>query len=304
MKNNITESKPYVGRFAPSPTGNLHLGSLLAALASYFQARANNGIWLIRIEDLDPPRVIEGSAKSIINTLKKFGLVSDMPIIKQSQPDRQRAYQTALSQLNNANLIYQCTCTRKQLSQQKTYPGTCLKKKTLPQKPYSLRVQVNKKTYHLNDKVQGYYAEKLTETCGDFNVVRKDGLISYQLAVVVDDAEQKITEVVRGVDILDSTPRQLYLIETLQYPQPEYVHIPIIIGHDGHKLSKQTFAKEIHLEDPYQLTLLCLQLLGHNPPSFTQKKLNLLMRWAESNWDVDLIPKTKQIKPCKINLFT
>ncbi|WP_395377108.1 tRNA glutamyl-Q(34) synthetase GluQRS [Marinicella sp. W31] len=286
----------YVGRFAPSPTGHLHLGSLLAAVASYCQARSQNGQWLIRMEDLDPPREVEGAAESIIQTLYAFGFEHDGTIIKQSQPERQQAYQTALQRLRNHGLIFACTCTRRQLRAHTIYPGTCRNRQQSPDQPHSLRIQVNDKEYTVRDKIQGLYSQNLATDCGDFNLLRKDGLMGYQLAVVVDDAYQGITEVVRGVDILDSTPRQLYLIELLGYAIPKYAHIPVIVGTDGHKLSKQTFAKEIHLQNPYPLIRLCLQLLGQRPPELDVKSSKAMLYWGCQNWNIQAVPKTHVIK--------
>ena len=292
LSNPNTET--YIGRFAPSPTGHLHLGSLLAAVASYCQARHENGQWLIRMEDLDPPREIPGAADSIINTLNRFGFQHDGEIIKQSQDDRQQAYHRALQQLQKQDLVYACTCSRKQLRGHKIYPGTCRERnQKSSDQPHSLRIRVPDKTFALTDKIQGEFSQNLAADCGDFNLLRKDGLICYQLAVVVDDAFQGITEVVRGVDILDSTPRQLYLIQLLGYSVPDYVHIPVIVGADGHKLSKQTFAKEIHLQEPYPLIHLCLQLLGQNPPHLHARTAPALLDWASQNWSLDQISKTQ-----------
>ena len=248
------------------------------------------------MEDLDPPREIEGAAESIIQTLHAFGFEHDGEIIKQSQTDRQQAYQTALQQLHNQGLVYPCSCTRRQLRPHKIYPGTCRNQQQPADQPHSLRVKVANKTYTVNDKIQGPYTQNLATDCGDFNVVRKDGLIGYQLAVVVDDAHQGITEVVRGVDILDSTPRQMYLIEQLGYSIPQYAHIPVIVGTDGHKLSKQTFAQEIHLQEPYPLIRLCLQLLGQKPPELDVKSAAALLHRACKHWDLSAVPKTHSLK--------
>jgi len=300
--NNSSNQQAYIGRFAPSPTGHLHLGSLLAAVASYCQARHHNGQWLIRMEDLDPPREVEGAAESIIQTLHNFGFEHDGDIIRQSQQDRQQAYHLALQHLQNRGLVYACTCSRRQLREHRIYPGTCRKRQRPLDQPHSLRLRVADKSYPVDDKIQGRLTQNLATDCGDFNLRRKDGLIGYQLAVVVDDAYQNVTEVVRGVDILDSTPRQLYLIELLGYQVPSYAHIPVIIGADGHKLSKQTFAQEIHLEEPYPLIRLCLQLLGQRPPQLDVKSASVLLHWACQNWNLSDIPQTHSLKNPPLNL--
>lgn len=295
--NNPPTDLEYRGRFAPSPTGNLHFGSLLAALASYCQARANNGQWLLRIEDLDRPRTIDGAAQAIINTLEKYGMTSDQPVIFQSHEAQQQRYLAALKQLQNQQLCYPCSCNRKTLLTQKTYPKTCRQKNIDLEQPHSVRLKTTAKDFLFNDLIQGLQKQNITQQCGDFNIVRKDRLIAYQLAVVVDDQHQQISQVVRGIDILDSTARQMLLIEKLGYRQPEYAHIPLATQQDGRKLSKQNHAPEIHNQDPYLLTFTALQVLGQNPPKLKAKSQKKLMQWAIDNWSLTHIPKTQKLPP-------
>lgn len=276
----------YIGRFAPSPTGDLHLGSLMAAIVSYCQAKANNGMWLVRIEDVDETRVIPGADKLIIQTLKRFGMDSDAPIIYQTQPERQAAYQAALEQLEQLDLVYPCTCTRAMLKGLRVYPGTCLRHKAESTQLHSMRIKVTDMTIGFNDIIQGHQQQNLQKTCGDFIIKRKDGLFAYQLAVVVDDADQNISEVVRGIDIMDSTPRQIYLNQLLGNKQPTYVHFPVVVNGDGKKLSKQNHAKAITNEDPFATTKMVLQLLGQDIPVLKTKSQSELLKFAINNWNI------------------
>jgi glutamyl-Q tRNA(Asp) synthetase len=216
----------YRGRFAPSPTGPLHFGSLVAALASYLDARAHSGKWLLRIEDIDLPRTVPGAADDILRTLRTFGFQWDEPVIWQSQ--RTAAYEAALSQLRDAGWAYPCSCSRAEAGD--VYPGTCRSGPKNPGRPLSWRVR--------------------DDSGGDFVIRRSDGLFAYQLAVVVDDAAQQITDVVRGDDLLDSTPRQLHLFRLLGMPAPRYWHIPVVTNDRGEKLSKQTHAPALNVAEP------------------------------------------------------
>ncbi len=292
-------SKPsYRGRFAPSPTGDLHLGSLVAALISYFQAKANQGAWLLRIEDIDETRSIEGADQQIIKTLARFGLHSDETVVYQTSEERQAAYQSAYQQLEQHKLTYRCSCSRKQLSGLTTYPGTCRNKQHQTEPLHSIRLKTNQQRFQFNDFFQGHQMQNIAEQSGDFNIKRKDGLFCYQLAVVVDDADQGITEVVRGIDIMDSTSRQMYLIEQLKLSQPNYAHFPVIINQVGNKLSKQNHSKTITHEDPYNTTWLALQLLQQNPPKEQKKTQSALLNWAIENWQPEKIFKQTQINYC------
>ncbi len=278
--------RPYIGRFAPSPSGPLHFGSLLAAVASYCDARAHQGQWLVRMEDIDQPRCVAGADRLILETLSRFGFQQDGPVIYQSHEQRQQAYQRALQTLQQENLLFYCTCSRKQLRPCPVYPGTCRSRRTPPAaQDYSIRLQVPDETVGLTDRIQGPYRQNLARDCGDFIVFRKNRLFAYQLAVVVDDADQGITDVVRGIDILDSTPRQIYLQKTLGLPVPRYAHIPVVVDHHGAKLSKQTFAREISHEDPRRMIRLALLALGQSQPP-RNLSLEQLWSWAIRHWDI------------------
>ncbi|WP_119393376.1 tRNA glutamyl-Q(34) synthetase GluQRS [Salinibius halmophilus] len=232
----------YIGRFAPSPTGKLHLGSLFAAVASWLDARAAGGQWLIRIEDLDPPREELGASQHIIDTLAAYGLVSDQPIIFQSQ--RHEAYETALSTLQTTGQLFWCRCSRKQLAGLPSYPGTCFAyQSTRPDAAAKFRVD---NSLSFNDRLQG---PQDYPPCEPFVVRRRDKLWAYQLAVVVDDAFSGVTDVVRGIDLIDSTPMQIALQQALGLPTPTYAHLPVIVNPDGSKLSKQNLAQPISVNN-------------------------------------------------------
>lgn len=293
----------YIGRFAPSPTGLLHFGSLLAATASYLQARSQQGQWLLRIEDLDKPREQKGAAEAIIQTLALYGFEWDQPIIYQSQ--RLTAYQEALKNLQP--YIYVCNCSRKQLQPTANlgsfgaiYPGTCLKKNLDLNSQNAIRVKTTDQQICFNDAIQGEHCQNLADDLGDFVIRRADQIFAYQLAVVVDDAWQGVTEVVRGSDLLDNTARQIYLQDLLAYPRLQYVHIPIVINQLGQKLSKQTLAPALQTQTHYLLTNLCkaLNFLGQSsatPDFFTS--INEFWDWAILNWDLSKVPKRLAYHP-------
>ncbi len=216
----------YRGRFAPSPTGPLHLGSLVAALGSWLRARQRDGVWLIRIEDLDPPREVPGAASDILRTLSAFGLESDEPVIEQST--RTDAYRREFARLDSN--VYRCWCSRADLEPfGGIHPATCVAPPD-PSRAPAWRVRVRDDVIGFVDQVFGRQAQNLREEVGDFVVLRTEGWFAYQLAVVVDDAAQQITEIVRGADLLDSTPRQIYLQHLLGYATPAYLHLPIVLG--------------------------------------------------------------------------
>ena len=248
-----------IGRFAPSPSGPLHLGSVVAAVGSWLAARKNNGQWLLRIEDLDTPRTVIGSDKLIIHELQRLGLNWDGDILYQST--RNDAYHEALKTLQEQQLIFSCTCTRKQLKGHKVYPGYC--KDTFIKKDKSaLRVITSDTEISFNDKREGLCIQNLAQEAGDFVVKRKDGLFAYQLAVVVDDAYQHINQIVRGRDLLESTARQIYLQQKLNFTRPEYEHLPLVLDQNGLKLSKSDAAKPVSNEDPLKLIQFSLNFLG------------------------------------------
>ncbi len=244
----------YRGRFAPSPTGPLHVGSLVAALASWLDARAHGGTWLVRIEDLDPPRTVAGAAEDIVATLCAFGLESDEPIVRQGQ--RGARYEAALAVLQSSGLVYGCACSRRdseEIAAQSgltagVYPGTC-RAGTHGRPVRALRVRVPAEVVAFDDRAYGRFAQALEREVGDFVVRRADGLWAYQLAVAVDDAAQGITDIVRGADLLDNTPRQIFLQRALRLPTPRYLHVPIVTNAAGEKLSKQTGAAALDRAD-------------------------------------------------------
>lgn len=291
----MTKTSLYVGRFAPSPTGPLHIGSLIGALASFLDAKANNGKWRVRIEDIDPPREIEGATQSILKSLDAHGLTYDGAVLYQSQ--RQRAYRTVLQQLMTQQKTFYCTCSRSDLNiNHGIYNGQCRNRNTLPNHEYAMRLQVDNQPISFIDPIQGLFSQQLESEIGDFVLKRKDGYFSYQLAVVIDDAYQKITHVVRGSDLLDSTPRQIYLQHQLAYPQPRYVHIPVITHNEGQKLSKQTGAPALDNTQAYENLLFALNFLQQRPPPPSMNKtVENILAWAIENWQIENIPKTTAI---------
>ncbi len=262
----------YVGRFAPSPTGPLHAGSLVAALASYLDAKAHQGRWLLRIEDIDEARTVAGAAEDIIATLAAFGMQPDGEIVWQSK--RKALYEAAFERLSPH--VFACGCTRKEIADSRVvlasdgaaiYPGTC-RSGLAPGKParaWRLRVPAAGDPAGLirfDDRWQGVMDEELASSVGDFVLRRADGFWAYQLAVVVDDAEQQVTDVVRGADLLESTARQIYLQRLLQFPTPRYLHVPVVANANGEKLSKQTGATALDLAHPVDELRLAAGRLG------------------------------------------
>jgi len=260
-----TEPEPgYIGRFAPSPTGPLHFGSLLAALASFLDARANKGKWLVRVEDLDPPREPDGSADLILQQLLDLGMSWDDEVLYQSS--RLDAYEEIMAKLQDKGLCYPCDCTRGQIRDMGlVYNGSCRERISPPEKPYALRLKTDAVEIGFDDEIQGHFAQQIEADVGDFVIRRKDELFAYQLAVVVDDEFQNITHVVRGWDLLDSTPRQIYLQRILDYQEMHYAHIPIIVDEKGQKLSKQAFAPSIETDRASDAIYKALTFLGQAP---------------------------------------
>lgn len=247
----------YRGRFAPSPTGPLHAGSLASALASWLDARAAGGDWIIRIEDLDPPRIVPGAGQLLIEALVRCGLESDEPVVCQSA--RSELYQSAFNRLQSTGLIYACVCSRSDVDHiidanagwpAGVYPGTCSAGAAPDKATRAYRVRVPYEEMDFVDRAAGRYRQVLIRDVGDFVVQRIDGLWAYQLAVVVDDAEQAISDVVRGADLLDNTPRQIYLQRALGLPTPRYLHVPLVLNAAGVKLSKQSGASALDLAQP------------------------------------------------------
>ena len=253
----------YRGRFAPSPSGPLHAGSAVAAVASYADARASGGKWLLRIEDLDTPRNAPGAVETILNQLRALGMVWDEDIVFQSR--RMSAYQSAFNTLLSLNLIYPCGCTRREIADsgvqgpsrrldgERPYPGTCRLGLPTGRQPLSWRVRVPQGSYRFEDRWQGWMEQDVAHAVGDFVVKRADGVWAYQLAAVVDDAAQQITAIVRGEDLLTSTARQNMLREIFGYPQPTVLHVPLVVNQEGQKLSKQNGAKALDQDRPLEV---------------------------------------------------
>ncbi|MCK5188740.1 MAG: tRNA glutamyl-Q(34) synthetase GluQRS [Methylococcales bacterium] len=291
-----TKNSRYIGRFAPSTTGPLHLGSLYAALASFLDARAKGGLWLLRIDDSDTPRHVSGATEGIINTLQLYGLEWDDSVCYQS--NHQQTYQTIITRLIAQNLVYPCTCTRKALASNNSaiYPGFCLNNQQKNDLAHSLRIKSEAIEIVFDDELQGHQCHNIAQQHGDFIIKRKDNIIAYQLAVVIDDHLQNITHVVRGFDLLDSTPKQIFLQQILGYSTPQYTHVPVIIDKEGNKLSKQTFAQAVPTESPHKTLYLLLELLKQNPPaSLKNTTVNEVLNWAIEHWTPETLKKIRAI---------
>lgn len=287
-------TRHYRGRFAPSPTGPLHLGSLLAALASWLDARAQGGEWLVRIEDLDPPRVVPGAADAMLRALEACGLWWDGPVLYQSA--RGEAYRAALEQLRHGGLLYSCSCSRREIADSglrgiegPVYPGTCRGRAADLMLAQALRVRTDDELIRFTDRIQGEVAHRLASDIGDFVVRRADGLAAYQLAVVVDDAAQGITDVVRGADLLASTTRQLHLQRLLGLPAPRHAHLPVLVNAQGDKLSKQTGAAALEFTAPLAPLRQALALLGQSL-SEDPGSVDELLAEAVRGWRLDRVP--------------
>ncbi|NGP54582.1 tRNA glutamyl-Q(34) synthetase GluQRS [Thioalkalivibrio sp. XN8] len=283
----------YRGRFAPSPTGPLHFGSLLAAAASWLDARAAGGEWLLRIEDIDPPREQPGATEAILRALDILGLHWDGPVAFQGC--RQEAFNAALTRLHESGWAYACECSRADIAaanagrgrpEDRRYPGTCRELGLGTDRAPVLRVRTAADELGIDDRLQGWFSQQLETETGDFVVRRRDGLIAYQLAVVVDDADAGITDIVRGIDLLDSTPRQLWLQQLLGLPRPRYMHLPVIVTPTGEKLSKQTGAAALDLRRAGELAWLALDSLGLAPPDALRGAPPAEQwSWAVGRWD-------------------
>ncbi len=301
----------YRGRFAPSPSGALHFGSLVCAVGSYLQARHQQGQWWLRIEDIDEPRSVAGAAEDILHTLEAYGFEWDGELWVQSQ--RKAIYAAVCEALQAAGHIFPCACTRKHIIAEARrlglpkgkYPGTCRAGLKAGQQPRTLRLRVPDAVWAFEDLIQGGQQQNLWQEVGDFIIRRADGLFAYQLAVVVDDALAGITEIVRGSDLLDSTPRQLYLQQLLGYPQPTYVHLPVALDAQGRKLSKQTFAAPVDKQQPTAMLYTALAFLGQQPPpALQQENLPSLWQWAIEHWQLARVPKKSGIFSKAKNVFS
>lgn len=283
----------YRGRFAPSPTGPLHFGSLLAAFGSWLLARRAGGQWLVRIEDLDPPREVEGAAEGQLRTLSALGLVSDAPVVRQSE--RHELYHAALARLLETGLAFECHCSRSGLAEEGGLHRRCVPGARRPDPAIRLRVPDATRVV-FDDLIQGRQQQDLGREVGDFVLRRADGLWAYQLAVVVDDAAQDITDVVRGADLLDSTPRQIHLQRLLGLPTPRHAHLPLVVESDGRKLSKSAAALPVDPHDPLPALRAAWGALGQEPQALVASgSVDTLLRTAVSAFDPALIPRVRSL---------
>ncbi|PKO48546.1 MAG: tRNA glutamyl-Q(34) synthetase GluQRS [Betaproteobacteria bacterium HGW-Betaproteobacteria-4] len=300
---NIVSTNHYRGRFAPSPTGPLHFGSLVAAVGSYLDARTHGGEWLVRMEDVDTPRNVAGAADAILKTLAAFGFEWDGAVLYQSS--RFEAYAAALDQLKSAGLAYGCACSRKEIADSATrlavdgglaYPGTCRDGLPAGRVARAWRLRVNDDEIAFVDRVQGRVAQHLESDVGDFVLRRADGLFAYQLAVTVDDDFQHISQVVRGADLLASTPRQIWLQRCLGFATTSYAHLPVAANAAGEKLSKQTLARPLANEIAAAELVRALVFLGQPAPAgLARATVAEVWAWALANWSFAAIPRTPAI---------
>ncbi len=295
----------YRGRFAPSPTGPLHFGSLVAAVGSYLDARTYNGEWLLRIEDVDTPRNVPGAADGILATLEAFGFEWDGPVLWQSS--RLDAYGAALERLVQAGLAYPCACSRKEIGDSArrpavdgglVYPGTCRTGLPPGRLARAWRLRVDDEETGFADRLQGWQAQNLTCAVGDFVLRRADGLFAYQLTVAVDDEFQAISDVVRGADLLASTPRQIWLQRCLGLATPRYAHLPVVSNAAGEKLSKQTLAPALEIRQAPAALAAALRFLGQVVPAgLDAAPLPEIWQWARANWSFAAIPRRQSSVP-------
>ena len=294
-------STHYRGRFAPSPTGPLHFGSLVAAVASYLDAHANRGEWLVRIEDVDTPRTIPGAADDILRTLEACGMQWDGPIVYQSA--RGESYERALDVLRGKHQLYGCACSRREIADSAlegiegyVYPGTCSRGIASGRAARAWRVRTDGAVIGFDDAIQGRVVHDLQRQIGDFVLFRADGIYAYQLAVVVDDAEQGITHVVRGADLLDSTSRQIHLQRLLAYQTPTYAHVPVAVNALGQKLSKQTRAAAIDSSRIGDALVRALHFLGQGPPAgLARAGTGEIWDWARASWRIARVPRARGV---------
>lgn len=299
------EHPPYRGRFAPSPTGPLHFGSLVTAVGSYLDARANAGEWLLRIEDVDQARTQPGATDAILRTLAALGFEWDGEVLLQSR--RRNHYRAALAQLQADDQVYACACSRREIAERSPplaidggllYPGTC-RAGVAPGRPApAWRTRVPARVIVFADRVQGPLQQDLERAVGDFILLRADGQYAYQLAVVVDDAAQGINAVVRGADLVDSTARQIWLQQSLRLPQPSYAHLPVVINAAGEKLSKQSRAPAVDATAGSVLLAAAARFLGHPvPQELAGAPLYDFWHWATAAWSIARVPALRAVFP-------
>ncbi len=290
-------STNYRGRFAPSPTGPLHFGSLVAAMGSYLQAKSQNGEWLLRIDDIDPPREQKGATDNILRTLEGFGFEWDRSVLYQS--NQLTRYQEALQYLLEQKLAYPCSCSRKSILEktgqtkgETVYPGFCRNGPLENLSEYSIRIRCNNEFIQFDDAILGPQSFDLEKMNGDFILQRRDGYFSYHLASGIDDAEQGITEVVRGADLLNCSPSQIYVQQTLNLTSPQYCHLPIVLNETGQKLSKQSHAKPIEIKESVDLLYKSLKFLGQMPSIELMNTNNEeIWNWAINHWQPERVSK-------------
>ncbi len=281
-----------IGRFAPSPTGPLHFGSLVAALGSYLDVKSKAGQWLIRIEDIDPPREQVGASAQILDALNHFGMHADAPALFQSK--RVDAYRDVLQKLIQSGQAFPCFCTRSQLAGA-PHRGRCSSKS---RNQPSWRLQVPAIEMSFDDKIHGRYSQNLSDDVGDFVLWRSDDLPSYQLACVTDDAFSGVTEIVRGADLLDATPRQIYLQQVLGFPTPTYAHLPLVLGTNGQKLSKQNLAPALDQANALALLRQASAFLGQHQSPQAKMAINpaIWLKQSLINWQIDKVSKHAAIQ--------
>jgi glutamyl-Q tRNA(Asp) synthetase len=300
MSDSHTDLPDYRGRFAPSPTGPLHFGSLVAALGSYLDSRRHRGVWLVRMEDLDRDREVKGAADNILRTLERFGFEWEGQVLYQSR--RREAYEEALESLRRDGFAYPCICSRKQIAETAAagaegsiYPGTCRAGIAKGRHARTIRLLTQDAIIQVEDRVQGRMRQNPGREVGDFVIRRADGYHAYQLAVVLDDAWQGINRVIRGADLLSSTPRQCYLQSLLELPRPRYAHLPLAVDETGRKLSKQYRDAPVDPRHPLDTLLQACEFLGQPMPPERPLDLDDFWRWAIAQWRLDAVPNRLKI---------
>ena len=302
FKINPVKQLDYRGRFAPSPSGPLHFGSLISALGSYLDAKAHGGEWWLRIDDLDPPRVAPGAADAILRALEAYGLLWDGAVQYQSQ--RNPAYAAAFAVLQGLEAVYACGCTRREIADSSVggataaiYPGTCRAGLAPGKAGRAWRVDTRVARVCFEDRLQGLIEQDLERDAGDFIIQRAEGWFAYQLAAVVDDAELGITDIVRGSDLIDSTLRQVHLQRLLNLPTPRYLHLPVAVNALGEKLSKQTLAPPLDMTFPQSSLIRALAFLKHPPPLALQRAaVAEILSWAIAHWKPAGLPQARTIE--------
>ncbi|MGO2405890.1 MAG: tRNA glutamyl-Q(34) synthetase GluQRS [Vibrio litoralis] len=285
----------YIGRFAPSPSGPLHFGSLVAALGSYFQAKSQNGQWLVRMEDLDPPREMPGAASLILSTLESYGLHWDRTVVYQSQ--RHQRYQEQIETWLQSGHAYYCQCTRKQIKLSGGfYLGTCRDQAIQSPENCSIRLKVDEAIQQFYDDKHGTIQIPQQLAQEDFIIKRRDGLFAYNLAVVLDDIDQGVTQVVRGADLIEPTGRQINLYRTLQQPEVSYIHLPLAVDAQGNKLSKQNHAPAVDIKNPKHTLIQVMRFLGFSTPNdFASASIEQILQWGCQNWTLAQLPNSLKV---------